>query len=148
MNGETVDYDMNNGFAVVKRTWKAGDIVELELPMPVRRTACDPRVKENEGTTAVTRGPLVYCAEEADNGVVQQLSLISDEARTHLITEGPLKNITQIGIRGVRVDAGNRTPTEITLIPYYAWNNRGDNQTMRVWLPNLIENPNTEIRCD
>lgn len=142
VNGETVDYDMNNGFAVVKRTWKAGDIVELELPMPVRRTACDPRVKENEGTTAVTRGPLVYCAEEADNGVVQQLSLISDEARTHLITEGPLKNITQIGIRGVRVDAGDRTPTEITLIPYYAWNNRGDNQTMRVWLPDLIENPN------
>lgn len=66
---------MDNGFAVVKRMWKNGDIVELELPMPVRRTSCDPRVKENVGTTAVTRGPLVYCAEGTDNGVVQQLNL-------------------------------------------------------------------------
>ena len=53
--------------------------------MPVRRTSCDPRVKENVGTTAVTRGPLVYCAEGTDNGVVQQLNLISDETRTHKI---------------------------------------------------------------
>ena len=139
VNGKTVDYDMDNGFAVVKRMWKNGDIVELELPMPVRRTSCDPRVKENVGTTAVTRGPLVYCAEGTDNGVVQQLNLISDETRTQLITEGPLENITQIKIRGVRTDAGDRTPTEITLIPYYTWNNRGDNQTMRVWIPDLGE---------
>ena len=148
VNGEAADYDMENGFAVVRRTWKNGDIVELELPMPVRRTSCDPRVRENAGMTAVTRGPLVYCAEGADNGIVQQLSLTSGEARTRLIAEGPLESMTQIGIRGVRDDAGVRTPAEITLIPYYAWNNRGDDQTMRVWLPDLSGNPNAGMRGD
>ena len=102
---------MENGFAVVRRTWKNGDIVELELPMPVRRTSCDPRVRENAGMTAVTRGPLVICRERP-------------------------------------ADAGVRTPAEITLIPYYAWNNRGDDQTMRVWLPDLSGNPNAGMRGD
>lgn len=137
VNGKPADYETDRGFAVVKRTWKTGDVVEMELPMPVRRVSCDTRVKENAGTTAVTRGPLVYCAEEADNGVVQRLSLTPGKACTQLITEGPLEKITRIGIPGVRADADGQTlPAEITLIPYYAWCNRGDNQTMRVWIPN------------
>lgn len=136
VNGKPVDYRLDRGFAVVERKWKAGDIVELELPMPARRVACDTRVKENVGTTAVTRGPLVFCAEEADNGTVQQLRLTPGEARTGRIAQGPLEGIPQIGLPGLRIGSDDaQSPTGIVLIPYYAWNNRGDDGTMRVWLP-------------
>lgn len=67
---------MEKGFAVIKRDWKPGDVVELNIPMPVRFVDCIPEVSENIGKTAVTRGPLVYCAEEVDNaGPVQRLYL-------------------------------------------------------------------------
>ena len=36
VNGEKVKYVMKKGFAVIERDWVSGDIVELELPMPVR----------------------------------------------------------------------------------------------------------------
>ena len=83
----------------------------------------------------------LWAKEFKDNRMLRDTVICddSDETRTQLITEGPLENITQIKIRGVRTDAGDRTPTEITLIPYYTWNSRGDNQTMRVWIPDLGE---------
>lgn len=136
VNGKAVKYQTDRGFAIVKRTWQAGDIVELELPMPVRRVACDPRVEENVGMTALTRGPLVYCAEEVDNGVVQQLCLAPGDAVTQPVAEGPLRGMPRIAIPGGRLSHDDRTtPTDIVLIPYYAWCNRGDDQTMRVWIP-------------
>ena len=76
VNGQKTDFKMEKGFAVIKRDWKPGDVVELNIPMPVRFVDCIPEVSENIGKTAVTRGPLVYCAEEVDNaGPVQQLYL-------------------------------------------------------------------------
>ena len=135
VNGREADYTMDKGFAVVERRWKPGDCVELELPMPVRRVACDARVKENVGATAITRGPLVFCAEEADNGIVQQLALANGAAEVGAFAEGPLQGLPRIGIPGKRIAAdGSETPARITLIPYYAWCNRADNQTMMVWL--------------
>ena len=76
VNGQKTDFKMEKGFAVIKRDWKPGDVVELNIPMPVRFVDCIPEVSENIGKTAVTRGPLVYCAEEVDNaGPVQRLYL-------------------------------------------------------------------------
>jgi len=40
--------------------------------MPVRFNACIEKVEANVGRVAVTRGPLVYCAEEAGNGGLVQ----------------------------------------------------------------------------
>lgn len=135
VNGQEADYRMEQGFAVVERRWKPGDKVELELPMPVRRVACDPRVKDNIGSTAITRGPLVFCAEEADNGVVQQLCLADGKAVTGTFDDGVLKGLPRIEVPGERIAPdGSQTQTPIVMIPYYAWCNRGDNQTMMVWL--------------
>ena len=58
---------MTKGFATLKRTWSPGDQVVLNLPMPVRYNTCSPQVEANQYRVAVTRGPLVYCAEEIDN---------------------------------------------------------------------------------
>lgn len=140
VNGQYTDYKLVQGFAVVERTWEPGDIVDLELPMPVRYVGCDPRVKENVGLTAITRGPLVYCAEEADNGVVQQLSLADGKTGTRTIVEGPLKGIPRIETPGKRVEAdGSATLKQLVLIPYYAWCNRGDDQSMTVWIHDDVQ---------
>jgi DUF1680 family protein len=57
-----------DGFITIQREWFPGDRVRIELPMPVRFNTCRDEVEANRGRVAVTRGPLVCCAESADNG--------------------------------------------------------------------------------
>ena len=54
------------GYLVLGREWKGGDVVELNLPMPVQRVAANPHVKADTGLLAIQRGPLVYCLEACD----------------------------------------------------------------------------------
>ncbi|MCX6568143.1 MAG: glycoside hydrolase family 127 protein, partial [Candidatus Aminicenantes bacterium] len=91
LNGEPVELKVEKGYALVSRTWQAGDVVELSLPMPVRRVAANEAVEEDRGRVAVERGPLVYCAEGPDNdGRVSNLVLadgavLTAEARPDLL---------------------------------------------------------------
>ena len=80
VNGQAVPVAPEKGYARIDRSWKAGDVVELSLPMPIRRVAADPRVDADEGRVALQRGPLVYAAEWPDNpgGHVRNL-LLRDE---------------------------------------------------------------------
>ncbi|HTV71117.1 MAG TPA: beta-L-arabinofuranosidase domain-containing protein, partial [Rhizobiaceae bacterium] len=79
VNGQNVDMkaSVTRGYLNIKREWSAGDVIELELPMPPERIYAHPSVKENVGRVALKRGPLVYCVEETDNpgGKVQRLEL-------------------------------------------------------------------------
>ncbi|MBM3305498.1 MAG: glycoside hydrolase family 127 protein [Candidatus Aminicenantes bacterium] len=68
VNGRPVSADLDKGYARIRRTWKKGDTIELDLPMEPRRVAAHPAVKDDEGMVAVERGPLVFCAEGPDNG--------------------------------------------------------------------------------
>lgn len=126
VNNEEVSYTMEKGFAVIDREWKKNDLIELQLPMEVRLVKSIPEVTENEGKTAITRGPLVYCAEEIDNKMpAQEIKLGDiDESQANLISieEGILKGIQRIDL------------SDIKLIPYYTWCNRGDNRSMAVWI--------------
>ena len=56
------------GYLTLRRTWRPGDRVELELEMKPRLLRADSRVPELAGRLAIQRGPLVYCAESVDNG--------------------------------------------------------------------------------
>ena len=138
VNGQKTDFRMEKGFAVVKRNWEPGDVVELNIPMPVRFVDCIPEVSENIGKTAVTRGPLVYCAEEVDNaGPVQRLYLgdvNESQAKVANISSGVLQGLESITLPGMEKKVEGITTREITMVPYYAWCNRGDNRTMLVWL--------------
>ena len=85
VNGEDVQVprELNKGYALIKRTWKAGDVVELSMPMPVRRVVAHEAVEADRGLVAVERGPLVYCAEWTDNdGRVSNLVLPDGAALT------------------------------------------------------------------
>jgi DUF1680 family protein len=134
INGELQSVQVEKGFARIKRTWRPGDVVELGLPMPVRQNLCHPAVEANRGRVAFTRGPLVYCGEGIDQlGDLFAYSL--DMASgiggdIFFLEEKPLA-----GIPGIQVAAKMEGKESfLRLIPYYAWNNRG-NGAMRVWFP-------------
>ncbi len=80
VNGNPVPVSLENGFAVIRRSWKKGDAIEIDLPMEPRRVAAHFAVKDNEGMVAVERGPLVYCAEWPDNGGRALNLVLPDEA--------------------------------------------------------------------
>ncbi|MCC3375331.1 glycoside hydrolase family 127 protein [Cohnella sp. REN36] len=147
VNGEPIDYRTANGYARIERTWRAGDIVSLELEMPAMRLRCHPAVRANVGKTAIQRGPLVYCLEQADNGealhelVLPATGELKVREAAHLL--GGVRVIEAEGIRAraepwngglYRPDAILReTGQNLTFIPYYAWANRGEGE-MAVWV--------------
>ena len=136
INGKIVENKKVEGFLPIKRKWKSGDRVELNLPMSMRLSVADERVKADSNRVCVTRGPLVYCAEEADNNLPVSQYFISDtETKENIITptEGILKNIPAIEIEAAAATSTDEQQSKLTLIPYYAWNNRGDYKQMNVW---------------
>jgi len=137
VNGAAVDIALDKGYAVIRRTWKKGDIAVLTLPMPVRRIVAHPAVEADAGRIAYQRGPLVYCAEGADNGghVLDMSAMVgarfSAEFRTDLLNG--IVVLKRETLRGPMV-VGARSVRDVVLIPYYAWANRGPGE-MRVWFP-------------
>jgi DUF1680 family protein len=139
VNEEAVNFAVEKGFANIEREWSAGDTIRLELPMPVRVNVCRQEVEANRGRVALTRGPLVYCAEAVDNEEhVDNYLAPSTEELTHARVE-PL-TIGEHTTRAVTVAsralnaAGKLVAAPLKLVPYYAWNNRGVG-SMVVWLP-------------
>jgi len=144
VNGESVRQPrMEKGFAVIRRKWKTDDMIELRLPMPVRRVRSHEKVVGNLGRVALQRGPIVYCAEAVDNNG-QALNLI-------LPNDASLKAERADLLGGVTIVTGQAkalhkeadgTVTErkhtLTAIPYYAWAHRAQGE-MVVWLPTSAE---------
>ncbi len=139
VNGETITPELDKGFATIDRTWQPGDRVELTLPMPVRFNTAIAQVEADKNRIAVTRGPLVYCAEGIDNGEAVQhfyLDQLPDPSavQTHVIGDGILKNVLEIEIPSQKVKGKSVEKSKLSMIPYYAWDNREDG-SMIVWLP-------------
>ena len=141
VNGKRVRAEMVDGYMPVQRVWSAGDKVELELPMPVRYSVADERVKADINRVCVTRGPLVYCAEQPDNEHKASMYILSDVAQRGKVAtfdDGVMVGIDNITLKAsALVDDGSEdmavADATLKLIPYYAWNNRGDNMSMNVW---------------
>jgi hypothetical protein len=139
VNDKPANVKLEAGFAVLDRTWQPGDRVTLSLPMQVHCSVATEQVVEDRGRVAFTRGPLVYCAEAADNGdalLDLQLSQLpsSTEMGTSAFSDGALAGIVAIQVPAKSVTPVNGTRHPLVLIPYYAWDNRGDG-SMLVWLP-------------
>jgi hypothetical protein len=141
VNGRQTLVVMDQGYVVLRREWKAGDTVQVDLPMPIRRIVCDPRVKDNVGKIALQRGPLVYCLEWPDVQGGRVLNLALDKNGALETAERPalLGGLTVIKGTGIEIstqDDGTvvKTPRSFEAIPYYAWAHRGKGQ-MAVWIP-------------
>jgi len=119
--------DVNKGYAQLKRNWKSGDTIELNLPMEVVRVEAHPKVKADAGRVAIQRGPIVYCFEAIDNdGSAGNIVLPRDPKFTTDHRDDFLSGVTVI--KGVARDG-----QEITAIPYYAWDHRKPCE-MVVWV--------------
>lgn len=133
INGEKVLFTLEKGYAVLSRKWKAGDEIELILPMEVKKVVTNEQVADNRGKIAIERGPLVYCLEEIDNPEIDQ-TVISENTQFSTYFDAALLNGIEV-IEASGSDANER----LKAIPYFAWNNRGPNK-MKVWVPALNGN--------
>jgi len=141
LNGQESPIRLEKGYATLKREWRAGDVIELDLPMPVRRVLANSEVAADRGRVALERGPIVYAAEGVDSPThrVRDL-LLPDDANLTAAFRPDLLNGVEV-LQGkafyLAYDAQGkvtRNEGKFTAIPYYAWANRGRDQ-MVVWIP-------------
>ena len=154
VNGTPIERVPEPGsYCRIERNWVAGDVVELNLPLPVRLLQSHPLVEETRNQVAVMRGPVVYCLESPDlpTGVrptdvaFARNSQFTIEAGN--VSDKPLagipmlvgtgfhrqKGISWAGQLYQEVASADSQSIPIKLIPYYAWDNRGKSE-MTVWV--------------
>ena len=140
INGKAIDYTVDKGYAVISRSWKKGDVVNMSLPMDVQKVLSNPKVENNIGRVALQRGPLVYCAEWVDNnGLVSNLLLSPNASFQTDIMNGmtTLKSTAQAITIDPTTNSVSSKTQPLVLIPYYSWAHRGEGEMM-VWLPEKI----------
>lgn len=138
---------ISDGYLYVEKEWGEEETLEISFPMEVCLMAANPKVREDIGKAAVTRGPVVYCLEEADNGKNLHLVSISAAALPAVHEEEicriPAKTIELSGFRQEAEAAAEqelyrpwcaerKVPVSLKFIPYYMWANRKENE-MQVW---------------
>ncbi len=147
LNSDTHKEQINeNGYCYIDGVWKKGDCVELVTPIKAKLFAADSRVRENVGKVAVMRGPIVYCIEEKDNTADLHLykicpdvplkeSKVTIEGQEFptLVAKGKKQKNTQKTMLYHEYEPVEYEDIDITMIPYYAWANRGENE-MSVWV--------------
>ena len=137
VNGKAL-YPENRDYIEISRSWKKGDVIELDFPMDVRRIVANDNAEDDRGKVAFERGPIVFClegADQADHKVFNKYILDSAPVSAHfeqdllngvMVLEGSAKELQQDGeVKDVKFRA----------IPYSTWNNRGGEQ-MEVWIAN------------
>lgn len=145
VNGAVVQYTMSKGYAVISRTWKKNDVLTVDLPMEVRKVVANEKLKDDIGKVALQRGPIVYCAEWADNdGKASNIIIPANTAFTATYNPSLLSGVETLTANAPVVELGNdglsvnTTVKKITAIPYYAWANRGKGEMM-IWFPTRIQ---------
>ncbi|WP_233878156.1 glycoside hydrolase family 127 protein [Dyadobacter sp. CY323] len=123
LNGKKTTASIERGYLRLIRSWKKGDVIELVLDMPVRKVLSDKKIKTNQGKLAIERGPVLYCAEGHDNnGKALTIPISQIDTFTPHYQKDMLGGINLL----------RSSDSKTTLIPYYAWANRGANE-MTVW---------------
>lgn len=74
VNGSPFPVTVQSGFTTLKREWKDGDRIDLDLAMPLRLEAVD---SEHPDTVALVRGPLVLFALTDSDPHVSRAQLLS-----------------------------------------------------------------------
>jgi DUF1680 family protein len=147
VNQEKIDPAVVRGYAVINQMWKTGDVVNLNMEMPVELIQAHPKVVADAGRIAIQRGPVVYCLEDVDNDV--HVCNVSVDRNTRISTEyrpDLLNGIVTIELEGYVLSEDNwgealyrpleKTKRKIKLkaVPYSVWDNRSPGE-MVVWTP-------------
>lgn len=124
VNGRAVNgVPGKDGYLTVEREWKGGDVVEVDLPMPVKRIRAHAKVEADKGRLAVERGPIVYCAEGCDNGGKAFDAVLPADAT---FTDDTI-------VIGDKTFPALKASNGLKLIPYCLWGNREPGNEMQVW---------------
>jgi DUF1680 family protein len=145
VNGAPVSAPTPGTYAQLNRSWKPGDIVTLNLPMPAVLIEANPLVEETRGQVAVRRGPVVYCLESPDThdpifniAIPTNISLHpvpTTIGNNHLMALDGTAKLLPVNNGKLYHELSKEAPADIPirLIPYYAWANRGESD-MTVWI--------------
>lgn len=139
-----------NGYVVLDKVIAKGSVITFNMDMPATLLEANPLVEENKNQVTVKRGPIVYCLESADlkntnlfnvavpSGIVFTPKSVLVGQTKMMALEGTAKIVgTKNWNRSLYQPLNNTaTPLKITMIPYFAWANRGKTD-MSVWLPVL-----------
>ncbi len=118
---------LDRGYYVIRRKWKDGDTVTLNLAMPVERIEAHPKVLADRGRVAVQRGPIVYCLEAVDNGFDVRSAVLARDPQFETEFRPDLLGGIVV-IKGTAAD-GRR----LVFVPYHLWDHR-DPGPMVVWV--------------
>jgi DUF1680 family protein len=141
--GDEAEYE--DGYAVFRKLWAKGDILTMEFEMIPTWIEANPKVRDDLGRVALTRGPLVYCAESVENGFSPQLFSADVEAEMEEEWTDRLGGVMVVRASGYRFKeddsdelyvpygTSEELETGLELVPYYTWANRGPSD-MQVWL--------------
>ncbi|AEH51202.1 glycoside hydrolase family 127 protein [Pseudothermotoga thermarum] len=147
LNGKSVKFHLNNGYAELQNSWKGTNNVQLTLKLRPECLQSHPYVSENHGKVAVRSGPVLYCIEQVDNPDfdIWTLKIDSDSFEMvpgeilgkrmfFLLGNGKATNIRSWQGKLYRPKTKTKSKyVTFKLIPYHMWNNRG-NSGMRLWL--------------
>ncbi len=131
---------LEKGYAYIEISENEAEI-DVDFCMDFRLVSANPAVEADLGRVALSRGPLVYCAEKCDNGVPLNNLLVSTELNAELSFDASMQAyIAEVdGFEDAGFDSLYRTfkpdfiARKIKFIPYFAFANRGESD-MLVWM--------------
>lgn len=138
------EYDIVDGYIYLNNILDENVNIEISFDTTLKLVKSSSKVRYNSGKVAVTYGPVVYCAEEVDNGEMLYDLVVSKskEFRKENFEYNGLE-LSKILISGYReIDNDDNLyhvyntdlkEQEIKLVPYHFWGNRGIGE-MQVWL--------------
>lgn len=129
VNGSPITVKPLNGYIVINRAWKKGDVIEYNLPVEPRLIVPNPLAKTIEGKTAVAAGPIIYAVEGLDNSDVDILFLKDRTALTTQYRSDIANGVNTVSGKAIK----NLKEVNFTAIPFYAIGNRGV-YPYKVWL--------------
>jgi len=156
VNGKAITGATPGEYFPITRRWSAGDVIHLQMEMPVQVLQANPQVTDDAGRVALQRGPIVYCMEALDqpagvamSDLAMELGKKPESQFQSELKRDLLGGVVVVRHPGVAYDktaarnalysrfngqtpAGRKVP--LTFIPYYAWSNR-EQTSMQVWTP-------------
>ena len=146
INGKSCLFEVNKGFAVINGSFN-DDIIKVKFDSPARFMYSNPLLRADFAKVAITKGPLVYCLEEVDNGSnLSGIMVNTAEEISEIYDENLLGGTTLLYVNGKKVDDKNSSREKLYLnkrpvlndiklkaIPYCYWGNRKKGE-MIVWM--------------
>ncbi|PJJ08531.1 hypothetical protein CLU83_1812 [Flavobacterium sp. 1] len=150
INGKNIsDAIVSGTYQKIAQKWKKGDVIELNIPMPVELMQANPLVEEVKNQVAVKRGPIVYCLESNELPANVKVNDVVLDLNSKFTTDFiKINNRQLLGITASSsitpdnswdkklykpISTKDNKEYTIKLIPYFAWGNHGKGE-MSVWL--------------